>query len=204
MEESEKKKSQISYISPYIIKNNLGCELMIESCLGNQHYVLQPSESVNYRTEEHDLATNQPKKVKLIINDGKSIHEIHDIDLDKIKNKLLRIEFAGRSVDIKFIAHYREILKEIIVSSCYIVVNETLFDIELQANDKVLRIERGEENALPYTLLFEECTFTLNFPHLGDVKENYAFSSECLIPHYEHYILTHEQMFNCNIEPVED
>lgn len=80
----------------------------------------------------------------MTINDNKSIHEIHDIDLDKIKNKLMRIEFGDRFVDIKFIAVYREIIKEIIISSCYLIKNDTIFDIELQANDKLLKIKRGE------------------------------------------------------------
>ena len=62
--------------------------------------------------------------------------------------------------------------------------NSTTFDIELQANDKILKIKRGEESALPYTLLFEECTFSINFLHLEDVKENFAFSSEVIVPHY--------------------
>lgn len=41
----------------------------------------------------------------------------------------MRIEFDGRFVDIKFIAHYREIIKEIVISSCYVIKNDTLFDL---------------------------------------------------------------------------
>lgn len=58
-------------MSPYIIRNSLGCALEVESEDGQLKQLLQSSEEVYYQTasllEQTSFRSNQPKRVKLTI-----------------------------------------------------------------------------------------------------------------------------------------
>lgn len=52
-------------------------------------------------------------------------NQLPQMDLDKVKNKVLRIEEGSHQYDIIFVAEYLEITKCITISSAYLVHNQT-------------------------------------------------------------------------------
>lgn len=144
MIERRRQEDRMERMSPYIIRNNLGCALEVDSEEGQLKQMLQSEEQVSYQTtslqEQASYRSNQPKRVKLVIREEHVLNEIGQIDLDKIKNKVLRIDDGERSYDILFVAEYQEITKCITISSAYVVHNYTEHPMAIGFGDRQLHI----------------------------------------------------------------
>lgn len=71
--------------------------------------VLRSSQQVSYNmnSQQDSYRSNQPKRVKLTIREEHTLNEIGQIDLDRVKNKVLRVDDVERSYDIIFVAEYQ-------------------------------------------------------------------------------------------------
>lgn len=82
------------------------------------------------------------------------------------------------------------VLKEIIISSPYVIHNKTKYALVLTVGQKEYQVDAEGKVPIPFTEeILENRSLHLEFPHLNRVSENFSFEFRDIYRSYEHYII---------------
>ena len=154
---------------------------------------IAPDQRVHLEAKRLELIENSSKMIRFEIEGSPQSYEV---DLNMTGKVEINADYNGKhKVLIRPMS--TTIMKEIIISSSYILFNKTSHPMQFGIGDQVLRIKPNQKKSVKIGTDINRHQLKLNFDHLKNIKENFTFEFSDIKGGYEHYIKQQNRNFHC-------
>jgi hypothetical protein len=181
-------------ISPYVIANRTGYSIIIHS-----DFTLTAKLKNNEKMHLQNRSLEMEESFSTISYQIEGDSTLYSLNLNLNQTHRPVVTFNDAKYRLIISPHATPVLKEIVISSPYVIHNRTMHTLLLTLGQREYRVEAEAKVPLPFTeTLHDAKPMRVEFPHLRKVEENFGFEFRDIFKGYEHYIIYDQcETFNC-------